>query len=256
MSLLGDMDPLSLFMEGIGDVTGPLSALGGSFSMIMQMMDPLSLVMKSFFETVGPAIEQIIKPLFDAISNIGVVLAEAIYPILNALAPAFSILADIIGRWIAPLLNMIAPIIELISSILNLTLAPILKAVAIKFEILSSPIKWVGDLLAWMGQQIQIFVRNLTNPIWETDLAHTAFSSDAFSGLAERIAAIWNTNYGGALTPGVNYAGGSASNSATYGGSQTITFNFYNQGNVVGSGGLEELALVIDSILKRNARYA
>lgn len=43
---------------------------------------------------------------------------------------------------------------------------------------------------------------------------------------------------------------------AQYTGSQPITFNFYNQGNVVGSGGLEELAMLIDSIIKRNARYA
>lgn len=255
MSVFGDMSPLSLFLDGIGDITSPLSALGGSLSMIMQIMDPMSLVIKSFFETIGPALEQTIKPLYDAISDIGVVLAESLYPVLNSLAPLFSITADILGRWIAPLLNMISPVLELIAGILNLTLAPLLKMVSIEFEILSAPVKWVGDLLKWMGEQIQIFVYNLTNPIWEADKAHTGFSSDAFSGLAERIAKIWNTSYGGGLTPGVSPSG-KPSSSASYSGAQSITFNFYNQGNVVGSGGLEELALVIDSILKRNARYA
>jgi hypothetical protein len=43
---------------------------------------------------------------------------------------------------------------------------------------------------------------------------------------------------------------------ASYTGSQSITFNFYNQGNVVGSGGLQELANIIDSLIKQNARYA
>lgn len=255
ISVFGDMSPLSLFLDGIGDIASPLSALGGSLSMIMQIMDPMSLIIKSFFETIGPALEQTIKPLYDAISDIGVVLAESLFPILNSLAPLFSITADILGRWIAPVLNMIAPVIELIAGILNLTLAPLLKLVSIEFEILSAPVKWVGDLLKWMGEQIQIFVYNLTNPIWEADKAHTGFSSDAFSGLAERIAKIWNTSYGGGLTPGASPSG-KPSSSASYSGAQSLTFNFYNQGNVVGSGGLEELALVIDSILKRNARYA
>lgn len=48
----------------------------------------------------------------------------------------------------------------------------------------------------------------------------------------------------------------SSSPGASYTGSQAITFNFYNQGNVVGSGGLEELANLLDSILRRNSRYA
>jgi len=56
-------------------------------------------------------------------------------------------------------------------------------------------------------------------------------------------------------TSGGGYSGGSSSG-ASYSGSQAITFNFYNQGNVVGQGGLEELAAIIQGILQRNARYA
>jgi hypothetical protein len=50
--------------------------------------------------------------------------------------------------------------------------------------------------------------------------------------------------------------GASGGGGATYTGGQTITFNFYNQGNVVGSGGMQELAVTIDGLIKQNARYA
>jgi hypothetical protein len=68
---------------------------------------------------------------------------------------------------------------------------------------------------------------------WANDLSSSSSSSSSSSN------------------PGSSPGGG-----ASYAGSQPITFNFYNQGNVVGSGGMQELATIIDGIIKTQARYA
>jgi len=269
----GSMDAFTLLSEAVMDVANPLSGLAGAFSMITQIMDPINLILRGFFETLGPAIEQTIKPLFDALYNVGAYLAEALYPILNALAPTFSIVADIIMRTLGPALNMLSPIVELLATILTIFVVPIFKAVAAALEVFMSPVRYLGDLFAYVGRVLADFAWNVGHPFNQRDTAGT-FSSDAFSGLNERVAAILAADYSGTLTqstgftavtagtyqPGdtaalsSNYAG--TNSGASYTGAQAITFNFFNQGNVVGSGGLEELAMIIQGILNRNARYA
>jgi hypothetical protein len=269
----GSMDAFTLLSEAVMDVASPLSGLAGAFSMITQIMNPLNLILSGFFNVLGPAIEQTIKPLFDALYNVGAYLAEALYPILNALAPVFSIVADILMRALGPALNMLSPIVELLATVLTTFVVPIFKAAAAALEVFMSPVRYLGDLFAYVGRVLADFAWNVGHPFNQRDTAGT-FSSDAFSGLNERVAAILAADYSGTLTqstgftavtagtyqPGAtaalssNYAG--TSSGASYTGAQAITFNFFNQGNVVGSGGLEELAVIIQGILNRNARYA
>lgn len=83
-------------------------------------------------------------------------------------------------------------------------LDPIIEAVAVAFEVLMSPIKWVGDLFAWVGDWVLYLGRsisdalyNLVHPFNPRDTAGSSpggFNSDAFTGLKNRITAIIGAN--------------------------------------------------------------
>lgn len=93
--------------------------------------------------------------------------------------------------------------------------------------------------------------------------AALAAAASAAAFVAAGAASAWAASLsggggGGAPSPTAPAGGGGAGGgvAAQYTGAQNLTFNFYNQGNVVGAGGMEELAAIIDSLIKRNARYA
>lgn len=265
-------DAISKLVASFGGIDSILKRVGGSLSMITQMANPLILMLKGFFDFFDSAMVKTIKPLFDVIYYIGAYCAEALYPILNSLGGIFNFVSFILLNTLAPVLKIISPIIEFVAGLLNLILIPILKSVAIMFEVVMAPVKWVGDLFKWVGKILATFVDNIVNHLFGGAHAYANFSSDAFTALGDRIAAIWNATFVGTLTPtlpdlsdfnnvltplttGTSPFGDNTA-SATYTGAQTIIFNFFNQGNVVGTGGLEELAILIDGIIKRNARYA
>jgi hypothetical protein len=178
----------------------------------------------------GPAIDKILTPIFNVLTSFGEQIGEALLPLF-----------EFLGETILPVVMF------------NL------KGLAVALEVLMSPVRFLADLFKWLGQAMQDFFFNLTNPIWESDRETSAFSSDAFTGLADRIAAIWANDYTkGTVARASTYTMGGASGGggATYTGGQRITFKFYNQGNVVGSGGMQELAVTIDGLIKQNARYA
>jgi hypothetical protein len=268
----GSNSPFSLdsFVVGLTEILGPISGIiapmMGLFSTIASLADPMTYIMEianGLVAVIGPALDQVIKPLFDALNSIGQALGQALMPILLALAPVFSILAEIIVSALLPVIQLLTPGIQLMATLLQI-LNPILKAAAIVFEILMAPVKFIADLFAWVGAVVGAFGRNVATAIWNIthwfdqrgyDSGPGAFSSDAFSGLAGRIKAIID---GTAATtaPGTTSTstGGTTGASATYTGGQDITLNFYNNGNVVGNQGIVQLAIELKNIIDNQVR--
>lgn len=108
-------------------------------------------------------------------------------PILLPLIPIFQIFAQILGSAIIPLLQLLDPLLAAFGVVMSV-LIPIIKGIAILFEVLSSPVKFLGDLFGWLGEQMRIFAWNIQHPFSTRD--YTTFSSTAFSGLKDRIKAI------------------------------------------------------------------
>jgi hypothetical protein len=207
-----------------------LDKLEASFGGINVLTTALNKVFQGVMNILGPAIDKILTPIFNVLTSFGEQIGEALLPLF-----------EFLGETILPVVMF------------NL------KGLAVALEVLMSPVRFLADLFKWLGQAMQDFFFNLTNPIWESDRETSAFSSDAFTGLADRIAAIWANDYTkGTVARASTYTMGGASGGggATYTGGQRITFKFYNQGNVVGSGGMQELAVTIDGLIKQNARYA
>jgi hypothetical protein len=252
---LGLDSGFSDLLSFVKDLVAGFAALISSISVVNVLIAIIKLVMEGFMDSMGPAIDTVMKPLIDSFKMIGQIGSESLFPILNALAPLFSVLGNALLSVVGPLTDLLAPAISFVGAILSAVLIPIIKGLAVVIEILMAPIKWLGDLFQWVGKVLSDFAWNITHWFNQRNTAGK-FSSDAFTGLDDRIQDIWNDT-GSTVSPSDTLVGNDTpTNGASYTGSQHITFNFYNQGNVVGSGGLEELALLIDSILKRNARYA
>jgi hypothetical protein len=269
----------NLFSSGGGFINKLMSAIGPAISGVVEKiatkLGPIWAVIimigQAFASVIGPAIDGVLKPLFTAVSNIGKWLGQMFIPLLNILGPQIEILAMIIGEAFAPILQMLAPVLALVGQILAVTVTPILKVVAIAFEVLTSPVRFVGDLLKWFGNQIEIVGYNITKAIDNVVKfkkiddgfkQFTPFSSDAFTGLEARIAKIWN----GYNSPSTDWeklgsgmykdigdntydptpvAGGSSGTGATYTGGRSVTMNFYENAITVGDGGIRALAIEI-----------
>lgn len=268
-SSLGGLDLSGL----LGSLSSSLAPLFASFAPLVQMFTSanpvfsmLLEVVKGFVSVVGPAISQIIQPLFSALQYLGATLGQMLLPIIDSLAPVFAILGEILVQSITPIIQMLAPVIAVIAVILDTVLTPVLKVLAIAFEILSAPVKFVGDLFTWVGEVIRIFGENVKR--WmKLDFTHNqsagGFSSTAFSGLADRIANIWNKDYKTSMagsfsdinTSNENYAyTPSAGNPANY-QSSNITINYYQNGDIFGTDSDELVSIFRDSLdllLERN----
>jgi hypothetical protein len=201
---------------------------------IMGDMSPLTLLA----EAISPVVER----FGGLISSLGTV-KSIMDPIGLVLEGFMEVLGPLIDEALAPLVS----VFKLLGQLLAKTLIPVI-------NILAPVIKGIADMFVWFANKVIIPVGNFFIDILRgviRALNRIPFVSIREPGRLENISLDTTTGSGGG-------AGGGASGGtgASYTGSRPITFNFYNQGNVVGSGGLEELAMIIESLIRRNERYA
>jgi hypothetical protein len=198
--------------------------------------------MDGFMEAIGPAIEEVIKPLVDMLNNVGRAIAEMVLPVLNAMYPIISTVANILNTLLAPFLSRVSAQMSWLSSVLTI-LDPILKAFATALEVVQSPLRFVGDLLSWFGRQVRYAAGQLTFWTNADNVANPgAFSSDAFSGLSDRIAAIWAPNQGSfELAPPQTTDVGGVGSSTSIARAPDQYFYFTFEGPVIGEAGKAEV---------------
>ena len=237
---------------GIGSLVDSVMPL---ISIVTDLISPMSLLMivvKGFVSVMEPALTSVVQPLFDALTWIGEMLASLLLTILDQLYAVFALLANIIQAVLAPVLQFLAPIFQLIGALLE-ALSPIIVIVAKAFTIVAAPIQFVADLFSWLGDWIRYcghcistFAYNLVHPFKKMSYGSSpgGFSSDAFSGLADRLAAIDNMSANNSAASD-SVSTGTAVSSASYAGATHITINIYQQSPVVGDGGMRTFARMI-----------
>ncbi len=248
--------------QAMETVSGLFDTLGGSLGMIVQAIStsgPFGLVIlaltkifEGMMSVLGPLTDQVLKPVFDALNTIGVVIGQMLAPVLEALAPVFVIISNVLLSILLPLLQMLELPLSMVVALFTI-LTPVMKATAIAFEILTAPIKFLGDLFSWAAETIKIAVHNLKEyidhpfraskrNIWK----YESFSSDAYSGLGDRIADIWNeTGSSATATTSTSSAGGA---SASYSGSRDITVNVSIDRSAIAD--LRDVAILIRDEIK------
>lgn len=241
-----------------------INSLGIFGNMIMGMNPVLAIlepVLQGFVQIIGPAITAVIQPVMNVLMQFGQLIAQALLPIFDALAPILAVVAQLMQNNLAPIISIVARVAAVLAGVFY-KLTPVIVLVAKALTILTSPVEFLADLFNWVGGVINAFGANVGIALW--NITHPfnqkgfvsgpgAFSSDAFSGLADRLAAIdelaANT---GAISSSVSTT--TAAQSAQY-RSQSITINIYQQSPVVGDNGMRQFAAMIRTEFEALAYY-
>ena len=239
-------------MAGISGLVDSIMPLIGLITQFMSPMSVLMIVIQGFVSVLEPALTTVVQPLVDALTWIGEMLGYLLLPILDQLYVVFALLANIIQVVLTPVLQVLAPIFKVVGAIFE-AMSPIIILVAKAFTIVAAPIQFVADLFSWLGDWIRycghavaVFCHNLTHPFSKRSYGSSpgGFSSDAFSGLADRLASIDNIGANDSAASD-SVSTGTAVSSASYSGSTHITINIYQQSPVVGDGGMRTFARMI-----------
>jgi hypothetical protein len=241
--------------EMLGGVTAIISTLQPLIDVIFNTLSPLGIlltIIEGFVSVMEPALGAVFQPLVDVFTWIGTTLASLFLPVLDVLYTAFALVGNILMAVLTPVLQGLGPVFQVISGVLT-AFSPILLLVAKAFTILMSPVQYVADLLSWLGNWIQYLgsviataAYNLVHPFRKKSYASSpgSFSSDAFSGLADRLSNIDAiADQGSVATDAASTT--TAVGSAAYQGGTQVTINIYQQAPVVGSGGMRAFAQMI-----------
>ncbi len=237
---------------GVGDI---ISTLQPVIDILFNTLSPLGIlltILEGFVSVMAPALTTVFQPLVDTFLWIGQTLAGLFLPLLDSIHTAFALVANILLAVISPILQALQPIFLVLSGVLE-ALSPILILLAKAFTILMSPVQFVADLLSWLGSWIQhlgnvisIAAYNLLHPFKKKSYGSSpgSFSSDAFSGLADRLSNIDAIGDGDSVVSD-SVATSTAVSSAGYQGATQVTINIYQQAPVVGNGGMRAFAQMI-----------
>jgi hypothetical protein len=211
--------------------------------------------LEGVFDNIGGKIGSVASEFITAAASL-----DPMKLLMVALEQVFTGIAQVLGPLIQNFLDPVISILVLLGNVIGQMLAP-------AFEILTPIVQGLAKLFTWLYNKVFVPVYNFSMKIF--NLIYNAFA-DFINGILWLIDQIPFVDVGRVakrdedagflkeIDTGAGAAGssGSSGSGASYTGSQPIIFNFYNQGNVVGSGGLEELAELINAIIKRNERYA
>ncbi len=241
--------------EMLGGVTAIVGAIAPVADLILNTLSPLGIlltIIEGFVSVMQPALGAVFQPLVDVFTWIGTTLAGLFLPVLDVLAAAFALIGNILTAVLGPVLQSLAPVFQILAGVLT-ALSPILILVAKAFTILMSPLQYVADLFSWLGGWVQYLgsviataAYNLAHPFRQKSYAASpgGFSSDAFSGLADRLAGIDSiAGQGSIATEAVSTS--TAVGNAGYQGATQVTINIYQQAPVVGSDGMRAFARMI-----------
>ena len=239
--------------ETIGPIMDTIQPLIDIVNSVADPMEILLRILEGFVSVMEPAMKTVVQPLLDAFRWIGESIASWLLPILDQLHVAMSLIGNILTTVMAPVFQILAPLFQLVALALN-TLNPILILCAKVFTILMAPVQFVADLFSWLGDWISYLGNCIYVVCW--NLTHWfntksfgsspgGFSSDAFSGLQQRLDNIDNMAIGGSTAASDSVSTSTAIGSASYRGATSVTINIYQMSPVVGDGGMKTFARMI-----------
>ena len=243
----------TVLSETIGPIMDTVQPLIDIVSSVADPMEVLLRILEGFVNVMEPAMQTVVQPLLDAFTWIGESIASWLLPILDQLHVAMSLIGNILTTVMAPVFQIIAPLFQLVALALN-TLNPILILCAKVFTILMAPVQFVADLFTWLGNWISylgnciyVVCWNLTHWFNQKGFGSSpgGFSSDAFSGLQQRLDNIDNLAAGGTTAATDSVSTSTAIGSASYRGATSVTINIYQMSPVVGDGGMKTFARMI-----------
>jgi len=238
--------------SGIGIAISAFTAAAMSIQNFAAVMNPINTMLEATVQIIGPGLNVALEPLVRHIQFFGQLVGGLIVPVLQELWPVFDIISGVLSSLLIPQFQFLSVPLSVFSGLLEL-LEPILKAVAVALEVLMAPVKYIGDIFEWLGKGIKAFGEQLSLILQgkfkkAKDVSGPgAFSSDAFSGLADRIADIWNADYGATAfeKEQLNYPQYGGMDGPTFEQQRPITVDIDVHDNSIYGEGARELAIII-----------
>lgn len=249
-SMAVDFEALSGILASVASEAAPLAAsLGAMNPLIVLALE----VFKGFAAIVGPALDEIIGPLFDGLQTIG-----------NA-----------IGLVIVPVLGLFGDILQVLNPVLR-AVSVAFAAIAVAVDAVIASFKWVGHALATIVENIGTRIQN-ANPFKEDQELKevTPFTEFVAAEIADSVLNLKTLAAPGRDENGVSNwwnpveprAGGrsrggrsrTTADSSVYGGNTSVMrqpdIRIYQtfQGPIVGDGGMEEFGELTASALRQYA---
>lgn len=213
----------------------------------------LIYIFKGFADTLSPMLEDGIKPITDALTELGAIIANWFKPLFEALHPIIKTIVDMLMAVFVPTLQIINPFMEFLARILLLLKDPLI--------MLASLLTGLGETLSWVGDCISWVIGSLLNWLNSIDLmGWKPFSGIGYrevkdpGNLSERVDDAISKLYSQVeydFASSVEGMGGNdtstdtAVSNASYTGGSTIHINIYQQAPVVGEDGMNEFAKMI-----------
>lgn len=220
----------------------------------------IKYVLEGFGEVIRPVLDLVTEYLLEPLREIGRVIGELIVPILEAIMPIFEQSAkfliglfDAIGVVLRPIIDLLntflAPVIKVIANILNI-LTPVLKIFAKVLVTITGTIQYVVQILQHWVATLMNWLAGLNLLGWHPfgGLAmddpgkpgsYTAYIKNKWG---EIDASFDNAGTG---INGTDSQTTTTVTNASYSGATTIHLNVYQQGIVVGEGGINQFAIML-----------
>lgn len=213
----------------------------------------LFYIFKGFMETLTPMLEKVIKPLFDALEEIGAVIANWLKPIFDALYPVIKNIVDVLMSVIVPILQIVAPAFELIARLLLLVQEPLTILLSM-LTVLGETISWLSDGISWIIGSLLNWLGSLDLMGWKPfgglgyrEVKNPGNLEDRIHDATTRLYNQINYDFQSAVEGmgGNDTSTDTAVSNASYTGGSTIHINIYQQAPVVGEDGMNEFAKMI-----------
>ena len=252
-ALLAGGDPLMMLIN---------SALGAAMANeeLAEVLNFVTTAMGALFEIIGGPLSAALTPVIEHLKMVGESLGKLIAPILYALAPILNIVVSVLNTLMVPSFQVLSAVLSPVVLTLEL-LSPLLVFFAMALEVLMAPLRFLGDLLAWVGDHIRAFGQKISlflSGNWRQARDVTGpgeFSSDAWAGLSDRLETIQGLNATGAESvDGTTFGIDDGTSGGIYGGNTNVNappiYNVYvSAEEVYGVGGTEEFGRIVAEAL-------
>jgi tape measure domain-containing protein len=213
----GIMSTLSGIFGSLGDTFGSLGtkivSILGALDSVQAVIDPLTTILTQMFETLGPAITEVLLPIVGILASLGTSLAEGLLPIIEALAPVIDALAQAFV-WLY-----------------NNIILPVGNALLYGIGIVINGLIWMVNLFLAKAKKI----------------AYIALDTLALAEITYDALDTAGTDYLATVAETESTSGG-----ADYTQVRPIENNFYIEGNnIVGANGLREFVILLDEEWKQ-----
>lgn len=245
--------------ESFGEAGELISELAQNMAtmgpVIGAIVTALKYVIEGLAETIGPLLEDVVAYGLEPLREIGRVIGDLIKPLLEELMPLFKDSAESfisvineIGAALKPVISLIATAIRPILDQLRNTLKfiePVIKVISKVLVSFTGVIEYIGQVLTHWVATILNWLAGLNLFGWKPFEGLRITDPGAPGNFSE----FMDKRYSAIESAGESATMGTSSqlavSSASYRGATSVTINIYQEGPLVGDGGMRQFAEMI-----------